>query len=133
MRKDIKDKIDSYCNNKAMVRLDGGCVAPVNIFKLKNVGVIWRNDFKRLDILLSHSEAAQYMNRIYQNEKTRQKKLMKHLKQCKANIIYKKNLNIKDVDKCFSAAIKYNDFCEMKYKKHLVNLKLRKMNEDFSL
>ena len=133
MRKDIKDKIDSYCNNQAMVRIDKGVVAPANIFKLKNIGIIWRNDYKRLEILFSHSDAATYMNNFYKNEKTRLKILMKHLKKCKAQIIYKKNLNIKDVDKCFNAAKIFDDFCEFKYKKHLVNMKLKTMNEDFSL
>ena len=133
MRKDVKDKIDSYCTNKAMVRIDNGCVVPAKIFRLKNIGIIWRKDYKRLEILLSHTEAAKYMNDLYKDEKTREKKLMKHLKQCKAQIIYKKNLNIKDVDKCFKAAIAFNDFCELKYKKHMVNMKLKSMNEDFSL
>ena len=133
MRKDVKDKIDSYCTNKAMVRIDNGWVTPAYIFKLKNIGIIWRKDYKRFEILLSHTEAAKYMNDLYKNEKTREKRLMKHLKQCKAQIIYKKNLNLKDVDRCFNAAKVFDDFCELKYKKHLVNLKLKTMNEDFSL
>lgn len=133
MRKDVKDKIDSYCTNKVMVRMDNGLVVPANVFKLKNICIIWRKDYKRFEILLSHTEAAKYMNDLYKNEKTREKKLIKHLKQCKAHIIYKKNLNIKDVDKCFNAAKAFDDFCELKYKKHLVNLKLKKMDEDFSL
>ena len=135
MRKDIKAKIETYYNDEQKIFFRDTCnVETHKMMLLKNVGIYYNEKTKRFQILYSNSAAGQYLsNLLYRKNATAQTKIIcKLLKKCNIKPhIKQRNYKIKDIENMFENYHKLDEYCEMMYKKHIINTKLKQIYEEF--
>ena len=135
MRKDIKAKIESYYNDEQKIFFRDTCnIETHKMMLLKNVGIYYNEKTKRFQILYSNSAAGKYLsNLLYRKNANAQSKIiLKLFKKCNLKThIKQKNYKIKDIENIFDNYHKLDEYCEMMYKKHIINTKLKQIDEEF--
>lgn len=135
MRKDVIAKIESYYNDEEKIFFRDTCnIETHKMMILKNVGIYYNEKTKRFQILYSNSAAGQYLsNLLYgKNATAKTKIILKLLKKCNIKTYIKqRNCKIKDIENMFENYHKLDEYCEMMYKKHIINTKLKQIDEEF--
>lgn len=135
MRKDVKAKIESYYNDEQKIFFRDTCnIETHKMMILKNVGIYYNEKTKRFQILYSNSAAGQYLsNLLYRKNANAQSKIiLKLLKKCNIKTYIKqRNYKITDIENMFENYHKLDEYCEMMYKKHIINTKLKQIDEEF--
>ena len=135
MRKDVKAKIESYYNDEQKIFFRDTCnIETHKMMILKNVGIYYNEKTKRFQILYSNSAAGKYLsNFLYRKNANAQSKIISKLFK-KLNFkthIKQRNCKIKDIENMFENYHKLDEYCEMMYKKHIINTKLKQIDEEF--
>lgn len=135
MRKDVKAKIETYYNDEQKIFFRDTCnIETHKMMLLKNVGIYYNEKSKRFQILYSNSAAGKYLsNLLYRKNSVAQSKIIcKLFKKCNLKThIKQRNYKIKDIENIFENYHKLDEYCEMMYKKHIINTKLKQIDEEF--